>query len=50
MTVLVTAASTHGATRDIADALARELKRHDVSAEVSDVGDVDDLDRFDGVA
>jgi menaquinone-dependent protoporphyrinogen oxidase len=49
MTVLVTAASKHGATREIADAIARELARHDVSAEVCDVSDVDDLDRFDAV-
>ena len=49
MTVLVAAASKHGATREIADAIARELTRHDVPAEVRDVGEVDDLDRFDAV-
>ena len=49
MTVLVAAASKHGATREIAEALARELARHDVSAEVRDVSEVDELDRFDGV-
>ena len=49
MTVLVAAASKHGATREIADAIARELARRDVSAEVWDVSEVDDLDRFDGV-
>jgi menaquinone-dependent protoporphyrinogen oxidase len=49
MTVLVTSASKHGATREIAEAIARELARHDVSTEVCDVSDVDNLDRFDGV-
>ena len=49
MTVLVAAASKHGATREIAEAIGRELARHDVPAEVSDVSEVDDLDRFDGV-
>lgn len=49
MTVLVAAASKHGATREIAEAIGRELARHDVPAEVSDVSEVDDLDPFDGV-
>jgi menaquinone-dependent protoporphyrinogen oxidase len=49
MTVLVAAASKHGATREIAEAIARELGRRDVSAEVWDISDVDDLDRFEGV-
>jgi menaquinone-dependent protoporphyrinogen IX oxidase len=33
MTVLVTAASKHGATLEIAEAIARALDEHDVSAE-----------------
>jgi menaquinone-dependent protoporphyrinogen oxidase len=49
MTVLVTAASKHGATREIAEAIARGLAHHGVSAEVLDLGEVSDLDRFDGV-
>jgi menaquinone-dependent protoporphyrinogen oxidase len=49
MTALVTAASKHGATREIAEAIARGLARHDVAVEVRNLDEVDDLDRFDAV-
>lgn len=49
MTVLVTAASKHGATREIAEAIARALDEHGVSAELARVDEVDSLDRFDAV-
>jgi menaquinone-dependent protoporphyrinogen oxidase len=49
MTVLVAAASKHGATREIAEAIARVLADHGVPAELQDVSEVDDLTRFDGV-
>jgi menaquinone-dependent protoporphyrinogen oxidase len=49
MTVLVTAASKHGATREIAEAIARVLTQHDVSAEMLDIDEVGDLERFEGV-
>lgn len=49
MTVLVTAASKHGATREIADTIARTLADHGVSAELVDLEEVRDLGRYDAV-
>lgn len=49
MTVLVTAASKHGATREIAEAIVRVLDEHGVAAERADIDDVRDLGRYDAV-
>jgi menaquinone-dependent protoporphyrinogen oxidase len=49
MRVLVTSASRHGSTREIADAVATELRAADVAVDVRAVGDVADLDRYDAV-
>lgn len=49
MTVLVTAASKHGATAGIATALADGLRRRGVAAEVLSPGEVGDLSRYDAV-
>jgi menaquinone-dependent protoporphyrinogen oxidase len=49
MTVLVTAASKHGATREIAEAIARVLDEHGVSAECVDLDKVGDLGRYEAV-
>jgi menaquinone-dependent protoporphyrinogen oxidase len=49
MTVLVTAASKHGATLEIAEAIARVLDEHGVSAELVDIDEVSDLGRYDAV-
>lgn len=49
MTVLVTAASKHGSTFEIAEAIARELERRGVSSELLPIEDVTDLGRFDAV-
>ena len=46
MTVLVTAASKHGATREIAEAIAQVLAEHGVSTELLDVDDVTDLSSY----
>ena len=50
MTVLVTAASKHGATREIADAIGRALDEQGVPAELVDIDEVRDLGRYDAVA
>jgi menaquinone-dependent protoporphyrinogen IX oxidase len=47
MTVLVTAASEHGATREIAARIADDLARHDIDAEVKAPEQVDELSRYD---
>jgi menaquinone-dependent protoporphyrinogen oxidase len=47
MTVLVTAASKHGATREIAEKIARALDERGVSAEFVDIDEVTDLSRYD---
>lgn len=47
MKVLVTAASKHGATREIAEEIARALDRHGVSTELVDIGEVSALTRYD---
>jgi menaquinone-dependent protoporphyrinogen oxidase len=49
MTVLVTAASKHGATLEIAEAIARVLDEHDVPAELVDIDEVRDLGRYEAV-
>jgi menaquinone-dependent protoporphyrinogen oxidase len=49
MTVLVTAASKHGATREIAEAIALVLDEHGVSAEYVDLDEVGDLGRYEAV-
>jgi menaquinone-dependent protoporphyrinogen oxidase len=47
MPVLVTAASEHGATREIAARIADDLARRDIDAEVKAPEQVDDLSRYD---
>ena len=47
MTVLVTAASKHGATREIAEEIARVLDEHGVQTEHVDLDDVVDLSGYD---
>jgi menaquinone-dependent protoporphyrinogen oxidase len=49
MKVLVTASSRHGATWEIAAAIARELERHGLRVETRHVEDVASLDGFDAV-
>ena len=46
MTVLVTAGSKHGATREIAEEIARVLHEHGVSTELLDIDDVTDLSGY----
>jgi menaquinone-dependent protoporphyrinogen oxidase len=46
MTVLVTAASKHGATAEIAQAIARELARNGVAAEYLPVHEVHAVERY----
>lgn len=48
MTVLVTAASKHGATREIAEQIARVLDGHGVAAELVDIDEVGDVSGYDG--
>lgn len=47
MKVLVAAASRHGATHEIAEAIGRALTAGGVQATVATIGQVDDIDRFD---
>ena len=47
MNVLVAGASKHGATREIAEAIGRELEARGLAVEVSAVDDVRDLTDFD---
>ena len=49
MNVLVAVASNHGGTREIAEAIANELRTIGLDAEVRDVDDVTDLDGYDAV-
>ena len=49
MTVLVAAASKHGATREIAEAIARELEARGVEADVADVELVDEVGGYEAV-
>jgi menaquinone-dependent protoporphyrinogen oxidase len=50
MTVLVTAASEHGATREIAARIADDLARHGIDVEVKAPEQVDELSRYDAFA
>jgi menaquinone-dependent protoporphyrinogen oxidase len=47
MKVLVTAASKHGSTRELAETIARVLEDHGLSAELVDMDEVDDLSGYD---
>jgi menaquinone-dependent protoporphyrinogen oxidase len=47
MKVLVTAASKHGSTRQLAETIARVLDEHGLSAELVDMDEVDDLSGYD---
>jgi menaquinone-dependent protoporphyrinogen oxidase len=49
MTVLVSAASRHGATAEIAEAVGRVLTEHGVAAEVLPIDDVTSVDRYEAV-
>ena len=49
MRVLVTAASKHGATFEIATAIGEELTRAGIDARVEPLEDVRSLDKYDGV-
>jgi menaquinone-dependent protoporphyrinogen oxidase len=49
MTVLVTYASRHGATTEIAEALGRDLRSHGVDAEVRSADEVDGVEPYDAV-
>ena len=46
MTVLVTAASKHGSSFEIAEAIARVLNEHGVSADFVGIDEVSDLARY----
>jgi menaquinone-dependent protoporphyrinogen oxidase len=47
MKVLVTAASKHGSTRELAETVARVLEEQGLSAELVDMDEVDDLSGYD---
>ena len=47
MTVLVTAASRHGATRELAETIARVLEDHALSTHLVAMNEVDELGRYD---
>ena len=49
MTVLVTAASRHGATFEIAERIGSDLEKRGVDVEVKKLGDVAGVDRYDAV-
>lgn len=49
MNVLVTAASRHGATQEIAEAIGRTLSDRGVTASVVPIADVTDLEGYDAV-
>lgn len=49
MNVLVSAASRHGATREIAEAIAMGLQRRGVQARALPPGDVGELERYDAL-
>jgi menaquinone-dependent protoporphyrinogen oxidase len=49
MHVLVAVASRHGSTREIADAVAEVLRRTDLTVDVADPDDVEDLAGYDAV-
>lgn len=47
MTVLVTAASKHGSTREIARAISAELAKHGIDSEYKDVGEIASTEPYD---
>jgi len=47
MKVLVTAASKHGSTRELAETITRVLEEHGLSAGLVDMDEVDDLSGYD---
>ena len=49
MRVLVTVASKHGSTREIAEAVADELRNQKLSVDVQDAGDVRDIAGYEAV-
>jgi menaquinone-dependent protoporphyrinogen oxidase len=49
MRVLVTSASRHGSTREIADAVAVELRAAGFDVDVREVGEVGNLERYDAI-
>src|SRR5688500_13129693 len=49
MKVLVTAASRHGSTREIAEAVAGQLRNADIEVDLRDVSKVRDLEGYDAV-
>lgn len=49
MNVLVTAASRHGSTQEVAEAIGRTLNDRGVTASVVPIADVSDLDGYDAV-
>jgi menaquinone-dependent protoporphyrinogen IX oxidase len=49
MRVLVTYASKHGSTQEVAERIASSLNQHGVQAEVRPMNRVDELDGYDGV-
>jgi len=49
MKVLVTAASRHGSTREIADAIAEELRRSTIDTECHDLGEITGIEGYDAV-
>jgi menaquinone-dependent protoporphyrinogen oxidase len=48
-TVLVTCASKHGSTQEVADAVAQRLRGHDLDVSLLPVGEVETLEGFDAV-
>ncbi len=48
MTILVTAASKHGSTAEIANAICDELNQRGVDAKFRELDGIDDLERFSG--
>jgi menaquinone-dependent protoporphyrinogen oxidase len=49
MKILVAYASKHGTTAEISQAIAEELRAHDMEVDVSEAGDVGDLDDYGAV-
>lgn len=49
MKVLITASSRHGATAEIAEAIAKEVRRGGFEVELKPPGDVETLEGYDAV-
>ena len=49
MTVLIAVASKHGSTKGIAEAIADEMRSTGIDADVRDIVDVTDVNRYDAV-